>query len=295
MNHNTFIYLQQHTNIHNNMKHYPCILTIAGSDCSGGAGIQADIKTISALGAYAASAITAITVQNTTGVSGIHPVPPAYVKGQIEAVMDDIRPIAIKIGMINDTEIAHTIADCIEKYRPRYVVFDPVMVSTSGCRLMEDEAIEAITSSLMPSSTLITPNLSEAEALLGYPIHDVATMKTAASDLLKYGSKAVLVKGGHLENGSMCDILQIRGEETPYIYEAQKVASKNTHGTGCTLSSAIATYLALGEPLPEAVRKAKEYVYQGILSGKDIHIGEGHGPLNHFHSPVPMHILDENE
>lgn len=277
------------------MKHYPCVLTIAGSDCSGGAGIQADIKTISALGAYAASAITAITVQNTTGVNGIHPVPPAYVKGQIEAVMDDIRPQAIKIGMINDAEIVRTIAGCIEKYRPRHVVFDPVMVSTSGCRLMEDEAIEAITTCLMPLSTLITPNLSEAEILLGYPVHDIGTMKTAAIELLKHGSRSVLVKGGHLEDGNMCDVLQIKGEDTPCLYKAQKITSRNTHGTGCTLSSAIATFLALGEPLPASVRKAKEYVYQGILSGRDIHIGEGHGPLNHFHSPVPMHIIDENE
>lgn len=149
------------------MRTYPCILTIAGSDCSGGAGIQADIKAISALGAYAASAITAITVQNTCGVTGIHPVPPAYVKGQIEAVMEDIHPQAIKIGMINDTEIVEVIAGSLQKYRPRFVVFDPVMVSTSGCKLMEDEAIEAITTRLIPLATLITPNLSEAEILAG--------------------------------------------------------------------------------------------------------------------------------
>ena len=148
------------------MRTYPCVLTIAGSDCSGGAGIQADIKAISALGAYAASAITAITVQNTLGVTGIHPVPPAYVKGQIEAVMDDIRPKAVKIGMINDAEIVRVIAESILKYHPEYVVFDPVMVSTSGCKLMEDEAIEAITTRLIPLASLITPNLSEAEILV---------------------------------------------------------------------------------------------------------------------------------
>ena len=152
------------------MRTYPCVLTIAGSDCSGGAGIQADIKAISALGAYAASAITAITVQNTLGVTGIHPVPPAYVKGQIEAVMDDIRPKAVKIGMINDAEIVKVIAESILKYHPEYVVFDPVMVSTSGCKLMEDEAIEAITTRLIPLASLITPNLSEAEILAGQKI-----------------------------------------------------------------------------------------------------------------------------
>ena len=207
------------------MKHYPCVLTIAGSDCSGGAGIQADIKTISALGAYAASAITAITVQNTCGVTGIHPVPASYVKGQIEAVMTDIRPRAIKIGMINDVNIVKVIAESLQTYKPEFVVFDPVMVSTSGCKLMEDEAIEAITSQLMPLSTLITPNLREAEVLTGMPIPDIETMKTASRDLLHYGCHAVLVKGGHLENGGMCDVLQIENEAEPHLFTADKVES----------------------------------------------------------------------
>ena len=183
------------------MRTYPCVLTIAGSDCSGGAGIQADIKAISALGAYAASAITAITVQNTLGVKGIHPVPPAYVKGQIEAVMDDIRPKAVKIGMINDAEIVRVIAESIHKYRPEFVVFDPVMVSTSGCKLMEDEAIEAITTQLIPLASLITPNLSEAEILAGQKISNVEDMKHQAKEMLKLGCKGVLIKGGHLDGG----------------------------------------------------------------------------------------------
>ncbi|MCL1625752.1 bifunctional hydroxymethylpyrimidine kinase/phosphomethylpyrimidine kinase [Bacteroides caecicola] len=277
------------------MTTYPCILTIAGSDCSGGAGIQADIKAISALGAYAASAITAITVQNTCGVTGIHPVPPEYVKGQIEAVMTDIRPMAVKIGMINDDEIVHVIADALRKFSPRFVVLDPVMVSTSGCKLIEDAAINALTTELMPLATLITPNLSEAEVLTGGKIEGVEGMKIAARKLLDYGSSAVLVKGGHLEEGEMCDVLQINNESAPHLYTMKKIESRNTHGTGCTLSSAIATYLALGEPMTEAVRKAKEYVYRGILSGSNVHIGEGHGPLNHFHAPVAMHIFNENE
>ena len=255
------------------MRTYPCVLTIAGSDCSGGAGIQADIKAISALGAYAASAITAITVQNTLGVTGIHPVPPAYVKGQIEAVMDDIRPKAVKIGMINDAEIVKVIAESILKYHPEYVVFDPVMVSTSGCKLMEDEAIEAI----------------------GQKISNVEDMKHQAKEMLKLGCKGVLIKGGHLDGGLMCDVLQTATEETPHLFTAPKVNSRNTHGTGCTLSSAIATFLALGEPMSVAVEKAKQYVYKGIESGKDVCIGGGHGPLNHFHSPVAMHIFDKNE
>ncbi len=177
------------------MRTYPCVLTIAGSDCSGGAGIQADIKAISALGAYAASAITAITVQNTLGVTGIHPVPPAYVKGQIEAVMDDIRPKAVKIGMINDAEIVRVIAESILKYHPEYVVFDPVMVSTSGCKLMEDEAIEAITTRLIPLASLITPNLSEAEILAGQKISTVEDMKQQAKEMLKLGCKVSAHQG----------------------------------------------------------------------------------------------------
>lgn len=277
-----------------NMKQYPCILTIAGSDCSGGAGIQADIKTISALGAYATSAITAITVQNTCGVTGIHPIPPAYVKGQIEAVMTDIHPTAVKIGMINDAEIIKTIAGCLRRYTPYYIVLDPVMISTSGCKLMEDDAITALTSLLMPLATLITPNLHEAEALTGKPITTVGDMEKAAEELLRFGSEAVLIKGGHLKDEDMCDVLCMQGHPQPYHFSSKKVESRNTHGTGCTLSSAIATYLALGEPLEEAVRKAKAYVYQGILSGKDVHIGEGHGPLNHFFAPVPMKV-NENE
>lgn len=276
-------------------KKYPCVLTIAGSDCSGGAGIQADIKTISALGAYAASAITAITVQNTCGVTGIHPVPPLYVKGQIDAVMTDIRPDAIKIGMINDVEIVKVIADSIKEYNPKFVVFDPVMVSTSGCKLIEDSAIEAITSMLIPLSTVITPNLSEAMVLTRKKLSGVESMTIAGKELLGMECGSVLIKGGHLEGDDMCDVLCSAGEEKPYIFKAGKIDSKNTHGTGCTLSSAIATLLALGHELPEAVSEAKEYVYKGIESGKDVHIGEGHGPLNHFHSPVKMHIFDINE
>lgn len=276
------------------MRTYPCVLTIAGSDCSGGAGIQADIKTISALGAYAASAITAITVQNTCGVTGIHPVPPSYVKGQIEAVMDDICPQAIKIGMINDTKIVEVIAEMLQKYQPQFVVFDPVMVSTSGCKLMEDEAIEAITTRLIPLATLITPNLSEAEILAGQKIRTVEEMQRQAKEMLKLGCRGVLVKGGHLEGGRMCDVLQTVGEEAPHLFAAPKVDSRNTHGTGCTLSSAIATYLALGETITDAVEKAKQYAYKGIEAGKDVCIGHGHGPLNHFYSPVPMHIFDKN-
>lgn len=273
------------------MKKYPCILSIAGSDCSGGAGIQADLKTISALGGYAATAITAITVQNTTGVRAIHAVPPVYVRGQIEVVMEDIRPDAVKIGMINEVEIVKVIASCLHRYQPRYVVFDPVMVSTSGHKLIEDDAVSALTRELMPLSSLITPNLSEAEVLTGHTINNVEEMKAAAPDLLKFSCGAVLLKGGHLEGGKMCDVLQIAGEDEPHLFVSDKIESKNTHGTGCTLSSAIATFLALGYDMPQAVERAKAYVTGGINAGKDVHIGEGHGPLNHFYAPVPMKIM----
>lgn len=277
------------------MKKYHTVLTIAGSDCSGGAGIQADIKTISALGCYAASAITAVTVQNTCGVSAIHPIPAEYVKSQIEAVMTDIKPEAVKIGMINDVEIVRAIASSIKTYRPKFVVFDPVMVSTSGCKLIEDKAIEAIKNELIPLSTIITPNLKEAIVLTGDNISHAGSMIEAGRKILNYGCHSVLVKGGHLDGDDMCDVLCINGDSNPYTFTARKIDSHNTHGTGCTLSSAIATNLALGCTLQEAVNRAKEYVYKGILTGKDIHIGNGHGPLNHFHTPVPMHIFAENE
>lgn len=277
------------------MKKYHTVLTIAGSDCSGGAGIQADIKTISALGCYAASAITAVTVQNTCGVSAIHPIPAEYVKSQIEAVMTDIKPEAVKIGMINDVEIVRAIASSIKTYQPKFVVFDPVMVSTSGCKLIEDKAIEAIKNELIPLSTIITPNLKEAIVLTGDNISHAGSMIEAGRKILNYGCHSVLVKGGHLDGDDMCDVLCINGDSNPYTFTARKIDSHNTHGTGCTLSSAIATNLALGYTLQEAVNRAKEYVYKGILTGKDIHIGNGHGPLNHFHTPVPMHIFAENE
>ena len=277
------------------MKKYHTVLTIAGSDCSGGAGIQADIKTISALGCYAASTITAVTVQNTCGVSAIHPIPAEYVKSQIEAVMTDIKPEAVKIGMLNDVEIVRAIASSIKTYRPKFVVFDPVMVSTSGCKLIEDKAIEAIKNELIPLSTIITPTLKEAIVLTGDNISHAGSMIEAGRKILNYGCHSVLVKGGHLDGDDMCDVLCINGDSNPYTFTARKIDSHNTHGTGCTLSSAIATNLALGYTLQEAVNRAKEYVYKGILTGKDIHIGNGHGPLNHFHTPVPMHIFAENE
>lgn len=275
-------------------QYYPCVLTIAGSDCSGGAGIQADIKTISALGAYAASAITAVTVQNTCGVTDVHPVPAHIVAAQIETVMNDLHPDAIKIGMVNDADVVRAIARTIFRFRPRHVVFDPVMISSSGRKLMSDEAIETIRTELFPLCTLITPNIDEAAFLLQRPICSVGDMETAASQLLCYGSQAVLLKGGHLKDDLLTDVLQKKDPPHTYLYSAPKVETRNTHGTGCTLSAAIASYLALGHPLEEAVRQAKDYVHQCLEAGKDIWAGHGHGSMNHLHHPVPMYVLNGN-
>lgn len=264
------------------MKYYPIILSIAGSDCSGGAGIQADIKTISALGGYAASAITAVTVQNTMGVRAVHSLPPEIVRGQIEAVMDDLRPDAIKIGMIDDALTVSIIADCLRKYAPPFVVYDPVMVSTSGRRLMSEKAIEEIKRELFPLTTLITPNLDEVAVLTDQRISTLQEMQQASRELAMTYHTSVLIKGGHLSGNEMCDVLYTNGDT--YLYKDLKIESKNLHGTGCTLSSSIATYLALGLPLKEAVEQAKKYITLAITAGKELTIGQGNGPLWHFHS-----------
>ena len=251
-------------------------MSIAGSDCSGGAGIQADLKTISALGAYAATAITAITVQNTTGVRAIHPVPPVFVRGQIEAVMDDIRPDAIKIGMINDIEIVKVISACLHKYRPAYVIFDPVMVSTSGHRLMNKDAEETLQKELFPLAEVITPNIPEAEALTGMQITDAASMENAARALYGTFHVSVLLKGGHCINDAN-DLLYANGHST-WIH-GERVDNPNTHGTGCTLSSAIASNLARGFSLEASVRRSKQYLTDALKS--QMNLGHGSGPLDH--------------
>lgn len=263
------------------MKRYPIILSIAGSDCSGGAGIQADIKTISALGGYATSAITAITIQNTLGVQTVHAVASEIVSKQIEAVMEDLRPDAIKIGMVDDTSIVHAITDCIRKYKPQYIVYDPVMVSTSGRRLITDEAIQEIKKELFPLTTLITPNLDEVAVLTGKALHTPEEMTQVACELSKLFNTSVLIKGGHLSGDEMYDVLHTIDDDT-YIYKEKKIDSKNLHGTGCTLSSSIATFLAKGYPPNKAVQLSKEYISRAIMAGKELNIGHGNGPLWHF-------------
>lgn len=260
------------------------ILSIAGSDCSGGAGIQADIKTISALGGYAAAAITAITVQNTLGVQDVHFASADLVGRQIVAVMDDLQPAAIKIGMTGNAEIINEIARILHQYSPRQVVFDPVMVSTSGRKLMADEAMAAICTKLIPEVSLVTPNLHETEVLLQRPVHSIDDMEQAARLLYEKYQCAFLVKGGHLNGNDMCDVLYDGAELN--LFNSPRIHSKNRHGTGCTLSSAIATFLAQGASLYEAVEQAKEYVSYAIEAGKDLHIGQGNGPLWHFQYPA---------
>ena len=263
------------------MFRYPVALTIAGSDSGGGAGIQADLKTFSALGVFGASAITSITAQNTQGVRGIQAISPEIVEGQIHAVFEDLTVDAVKIGMLHNREAARIVARSIDRFSPSKIILDPVMISTSGSKLMEDEAIEVIIKELFHRVTLITPNIDEAAFLSGIPICNEEDMEIAAQKLLALGCRSVLMKGGHLEGDQMCDLLY-SPDHTYYIYEEKKIESKNLHGTGCTLSSAIASYLAKGYSMKESIRHAKEYITHAIIAGKDLNIGHGNGPLWHF-------------
>lgn len=267
---------------------YPAVLTIAGSDSGGGAGIQADIKTMSALGCYATSAITAITVQNTLGVTGIHAVPADIVRGQIIAVMDDIQPAAIKTGMVHSAELAEMLATVLPMYAQVPVVLDPVMISTSGHRLIEQETIALLQQRLFPLAAIITPNLDEAAVLCGKKLNNLEDMKQAAATLLQFGSKAVLVKGGHLKSDKVYDVYKEAGG-TELVLESDWLPGNNVHGTGCTLSSAIASYLALGNSMQQAVQLAKAYISKAIAAGSDVVTGKGNGPLNHFFQPQPLY------
>lgn len=272
------------------MNRYPTVLTIAGSDSGGGAGIQADLKTIAALGAYGTSAITALTAQNTQGVRAIHPVPPAFLQEQLEAVFEDITIDAVKIGMINTVEVALVVAHALDRFKPGFVVFDPVMVSTSGSKLIQDETVAVLWEELFPRADLITPNLDEAEILIGGKIRTPATMKGAAIQMVEKGCKAVLLKGGHLVAPTIYDVLAQKGQQ-PLILESDYIESRNVHGTGCTLSSAIATYLARGYSLAESIIFSKDYIAGAIREGKDVVTGHGPGPLNHSFSPLSMQIF----
>ena len=252
------------------------VLTIAGSDPSGGAGIQADLKTMTAMGIYGMSVITALTVQNTTGVYGIRDVEPALIADQMDCVFTDIVPDAVKVGMVSRRETIVTIARKLEEYGARHVVLDPVMVSSSGRRLLAEDAMEVLTEQLLPLAEVITPNLPEAEILCGRDLEDEAGMEVAARQLGEAFRCFALVKGGH-RTGTADDVLY--GEGTVIWFRGRRIANPNTHGTGCTLSSAIACGLAGGRSVKESVRQAKQYLSAALESGLDL--GRGSGPLDH--------------
>jgi len=269
---------------------YVRVLSIAGSDSGGGAGVQADLKTFGALGCYGMTAITALTAQNTQGVSGIHGVPPAFLKAQLQAVLDDIGVDAVKVGMLHAPEVVEVVAWAIDHYRLRKVVLDPVMVATSGDRLMAAETVQVLVQQLFPRATVITPNLDEAALLLGRAIDGIDALDEAATALLALGAPAVLLKGGHLPGNDVLDVLA-QADGTRLRLPTSRIATPNGHGTGCTLSSAIACYLAQGLGLAQAVQQARGYILQAIGAGAHVRTGHGHGPLNHGFAPVAMHLL----
>jgi hydroxymethylpyrimidine/phosphomethylpyrimidine kinase len=252
------------------------VLAIAGSDCSGGAGIQADIKTITVHRMYAMSVVTALTAQNTTGVYGIQDVSAEMAALQMDCVFKDIRPDAVKIGMVCRSQLIHTIADRLTEYQAEHVVLDPVMISTSGSCLLEPSAMEVLMDRLLPLADLVTPNLPEAEKLCGFAVLNREDMIKAARSIARQTGRAVLIKGGHAA-GDADDLLFIDGRAE--WFKGPRIGNVNTHGTGCTLSSAIACNLAAGVPMDQSVRKAKAYVAGAIRAGLDL--GKGRGPLNH--------------
>jgi hydroxymethylpyrimidine/phosphomethylpyrimidine kinase len=261
----------------------PIALTIAGTDPSGGAGVLADIKAFSAFGVYGAAVITALTAQNTIGVRGIHDVPPSFIADQLASVFDDLDVKAVKIGMLSRPEVIETIARSLDTYKQKTVVLDPVMVAASGDRLLVPEAVDALRKVLIPKALLITPNMPEAAVLLDEPIaENNAAMERQAEKLLELGCQAVLLKGGHGHGADSADILFEKSGAS--WFSSKRVATNNTHGTGCTLSSAIAAGLANGQPLRAAVQTGKDYVSAAIAASDRLDIGKGHGPVHHFHA-----------
>lgn len=270
---------------------YIPVLSIAGSDSSGGAGIQADLKTFAALGCYGMTVITATTAQNTQGVRDIHPIPAAHIEAQLNAVLEDIPPKAIKIGMVNQPEVVEILAHVLKKFPQIPIVFDPVMVATSGDRLIADGTVALLKEQLFPLATLITPNLDEAAVLTGYGVDSVEKMHQAGKDILQMQCQAVLIKGGHLHSPTIQDILYQKDKQV-MTFESTYIHTNNLHGTGCTLSSAIAAELAKGNTLSLAVEKARNYIFGALEAGKSVKTGQGNGPLNHFYNPQKQ-IVDE--
>lgn len=265
------------------MRKYIRVLTIAGSDSGGGAGIQADLKTFSACGCYGMSAITALTAQNTQGVSAIHPVPVPFLEAQIRAVLDDIGVDAIKIGMLHSPEVIGCVARLLKEYGCRKVVLDPVMVATSGDTLIQGDAIEAMKTILFPVVDLITPNVPEAQLLLGRSITSREELREAAHELAAGHELAVLLKAGHLQGEELQDLLITAPGGEEYSYANKRLATRNTHGTGCTLSAAVAACWGKGMALAEAVGEAERYLHQALAAGSQYVVGRGHGPVHHFY------------
>ncbi|MEW5887188.1 MAG: bifunctional hydroxymethylpyrimidine kinase/phosphomethylpyrimidine kinase [Pseudomonadota bacterium] len=273
---------------------YARVLTIAGSDSGGGAGIQADLKTFAALGCYGMSAITALTAQNTLGVRAIHAVPASFLEQQMAAVFEDIGVDAVKIGMLHAPEVVRAVARALDRYAPPWVVLDPVMVATSGDALIEPETVALLRAELFPRASLVTPNLDEAALLLGHPVPDEAALDAAAADLLALGACAVLLKGGHLQGAHLTDLLACI-DTSPAAWlrlRGPRIDSRNIHGTGCTLAAAIAAQLALGLSLAQAVQAAHAWVRAAIEAGAGARIGAGHGPLNHGFAPLALRRLE---
>ncbi|BCJ93119.1 hydroxymethylpyrimidine/phosphomethylpyrimidine kinase [Anaerocolumna cellulosilytica] len=258
------------------MKH---VLTIAGSDCSGGAGIQADLKTFSALGTYGMSVITSVVAENTSRVISIHDLPPSVLSDQLDAVFEDIQVDAVKVGMLSDVTIMETVVHKLTFYKPPFIVIDPVMSAKGGQALMKSDALTALIDKIVPLAYILTPNIPEAETMTGLSITTVEDMKIAANRIYSMGSKYVLLKGGHLK-GAALDLLYDGNSYT--TYSSERILTKNTHGTGCTFSSAITACLAKGLPVEKAIDKAKEYITGAIRHA--LPIGKGHGPTNHFFS-----------
>lgn len=260
----------------------PITLSIAGSDSGGGAGIQADIKAISATGGYACTVITATTAQNTQGVTDVHPIPLAHIEAQLDAVFSDLDVQAVKIGMLADSDIIQVVANKLRQYQPKHIVLDPVMVATSGAMLLPNSAVKTLTAELLPLVTVITPNLPEAAALLGTetPITEEQALALIPA-LQALPTAAVLLKGGHLAD-TLDSIDWLVSPERTISYSSPRIATQNTHGTGCTLSSAIASFLAQGHTLESAVEQAKEYISNAIGHADELKVGHGHGPVHHF-------------
>lgn len=272
------------------MKSYFRALTIAGSDSGGGAGIQADLKTFSALGCFGMSAITALTAQNTRVVTGIFPVPPEFIGQQIDAVMADIGTDAVKIGMLHSPQVIEVVAQKLVQWKCPNIVLDPVMVSKSGDNLLKRDAVNALKTILIPKAFIITPNLPEASVLLGRNVETLKDMETAARDLADIGCANVLLKGGHLVHGGSCDLLYQQKTDTLTTLPGERIDTQNSHGTGCSLSSAVCANLARGVGLKTAVRNAKAYISGALKAGAGYTTGKGHGPVNHFYAlwPEPM-------